>query len=134
MTKSISYNALDAAFGYVANNGNLLIVCEGAPTDYAAAIALKSNTGTMLAQIDMTAGLGNGTYDVSNGDISGRKLTVAMLQITSAQESGTADHIAIVDTVNEELLLVTTITTPAAVTANASLTLESFSDEIRDPA
>ena len=123
MAKSINDDVLDAAFDYLADNGNEMNVCSAEPTTYTQAHATY-----MLAQHALTSA----DYAKADGDTSGRKVTIAEQADISVTNSGDATHIAIVDTVNSKLLLVTTCTSQT-LTAGNTVTVPAFDDEIADP-
>lgn len=126
MAKSIHNDVLDAALDEIAT-GNEINVCSAQPTTYA-----EAHTTYMLAQHAMTIGDGSGDYTVGDGDASGRKVAVTQQADITITNSGTATHVAIVDTATSTLLLVTTCTAQA-LTAGNTVTIPTFDDEIADP-
>tara|TARA_R110000787_G_scaffold8948_22_gene31054 strand:- start:46 stop:438 length:393 start_codon:yes stop_codon:yes gene_type:complete len=110
--------------------GDLITLCEGQPVSYAEAVGLKSAAGKRLGGNALTPGDGNGDFTLADGDVSGRKITVEE-QTGTVAESGAADHVAIVDTVTSELLLVTTMASQAVVGGN-DYTIAAFDYEIPD--
>lgn len=126
MAKSIHDDVLDAALDVIAT-GNEIVVCSAQPTTYA-----EAHTTYMLVTHVMTAGDGNGDYTIGNGDASGRKVAVTQQANITITNSGTATHVAITDTGNSKLLLVTTCTSQA-LTAGNTVTIPTFDDEIADP-
>lgn len=130
MARSCHNDVLDALANYLKTNGNKMTVCEGEPTTYEHANSPKG-TGTGKALADVALAGGDYTLD---DDVSGRKVTIAEKADVLIDISGTANHVAIVDTVTEKLLYVTTCTEQALV-ANASNTV-TFSDwdiNVKDP-
>ena len=123
MAKSIHDDILDAAFDELIANGNEINVCSQEPTTYA-----EAHTTYKLAQ-HVLAG---GDYSKANGDVSGRKVTVAQQADIEVLANGTATHIAITDTINSTLLLVTTCTSQVLTDGN-TVTIPAFDDEIADP-
>lgn len=123
MAKSIHDDVLDAALEYLEENGDEINVCSAQPTTYA-----EAHTTYMLAQHTLT------TADsvVANGDSSGRKITWSQQADITITNSGTATHVAVVDTGNSKLLLVTTCTSQALTSGN-TVTIPTFDDEIADP-
>lgn len=107
---------------------NRLAVCTTEPTTYA-----EANATYMLALVTVT-----GTdFTLANGDGAGttpRKVTVGAKTGTVISTSGTATHVALIDTANSVLLEVTTCTSQA-LTANGSNTVNtpSFKIEIGAP-
>jgi len=123
MGKSIHNDVLDAALSYIENNCDELDVCSTEPTTFA-----EAHTTYMLAQHAMTSG----DFTVGEGDSNGRKVAVAEQANITITNSGTAQHIALVDTVNSKLLLVTTCDSQALTSGN-TVTVPTFDDEIADP-
>lgn len=104
---------------------NEMTVCNAQPTTYA-----EAHTTYKLADVSMA-----GTdFTLANGDVSGRKLTVAAKSAVLIDTSDTATHVALTDTVNSVLLYVTTCTSQA-LTANGSNTVSfpTWDIEILDP-
>ena len=62
-------------------------LCSQAPATYD-----EAATTYNLASITLTAGAGNGDWSKANGDVSGRKLTLAEQTGTGAAD-GTANHV-----------------------------------------
>jgi len=124
MAKSIHDDVLDAALEYLEVNGDEFNVCSAQPTTYT-----EAHTTYMLAQHSAT------TADsiVADGDSSGRKITWSQQADITITNSGTATHVAIADTGNSKLLLVTTCTSQALTSGN-TVTIPTFDDEIADPA
>jgi hypothetical protein len=105
--------------------GNELRICAGQPTSFA------DSTTRRLGSIAMTPGTGGGDYSLANGDVNGRKVTVAAQTGIAVATTGTADHVAIVDTVNSRLLHATTMpsqTVTAGNTANTAAWDAEFGD------
>ena len=129
MAKYVNDLIMNEGVEYLETNGNLLVLCEGEPASYADATADKGSGGKALGEIvidsaDMT---------VADGTVSGRKITVAQQTGITVDVTGDCDHIAIVDTVGEDLLLVTTCAQQSLTAAN-TVTVNAFKDEIADAA
>lgn len=126
MPKFAHDDMMDAALNLVKNNANKLVICSSYPTTYT-----EANATYMLANQAMTSG----DYALANGDTSGRKLTVAAKSGIVIANSGTATHVAVIDTVNSKIYLVTTCTSQA-LTANGTNTVgtPAWKDEIADAA
>ena len=124
MAKSVHDDVLDGAFD-VLDQANLMIACSAQPTSRTEAV-----TTYALADVAMTV---NTDYTKANGDVSGRKVTVAAKSTVLIDVSGTATHVALVD--GTRLLYVTTCTTQA-LTANGTNTVNfpAWDIEIADPA
>jgi hypothetical protein len=89
-----------------------LIVCSGQPANHAGIAAVA------LADVTLTPGVGNGDFAVSNGDTSGRKLTVAAQNGVTVDNTGNATHIVLAVSGTSTLLHVTTCTTQTLTEAN----------------
>lgn len=125
MSKSVHDDVLDAALNYIKNNGNRLTICSQAPTTYTEATSTYK-----LADVDISSSDYTGP---ANGDSSGRKLTVNAQSGITVDTSGTATHVAIVDTTDSKLLLVTEISNSQSLTAGNTCSTSAFDDEIADP-
>lgn len=123
MAKYINPNLLDLVFNDIRTNANKMVVCSQQPTDFTSANATYALTSIAMASTD---------YTLANGDTSGRKITVAAKSAVPVTTSGTATHVALVDTVNSILKFVTT-TTSTAVAAGGTVDIGSFKDEIQAP-
>jgi len=123
MAKTVHDDVLDGAFD-VLDQANLMIACSAQPTSRTEAV-----TTYALADVAMTV---NTDYTKANGDVSGRKVTIAAKSTVLIDTSGTATHVALVD--GTRLLYVTTCTSQA-LTANASNTVNfpAWEIEIADP-
>lgn len=123
MAKKIDDSVLDAAIDKLAT-ATRLTVLSAEPANFAGIAAV------MLADVVMTAGIGNGDYTKANGDTNGRKLTVAQQAAIPIDASGTATHIAYDD--GATLLGVTTCTSQA-LTAGGTVTVPAHDWEWADP-
>lgn len=121
MAKSVHNDVLDGAFD-VLDQADLMTVCSSEPTTRTEAI-----TTFKLADIAMTP---NTDFTKADGDVSGRKCTVAAKSGVTVDSSGTATHVALVD--GTRLLYVTTCTSQALTAAN-TVNFPSWKVEIADP-
>ena len=133
MAKSMSHRALDAAFAYIAEHADTLVLCAGAPANVAEALSPAREGGRMLGLAELLPGLGNGDFQVLPGVRSGRRLAVSAREDVTVLASGCADHLAVVGRGSGELLIVTALAEPCEVIEAGTVTLEGFSDEIADP-
>lgn len=124
MAKSVHNDVLDAALDEIAEAVTLTI-CSAEPTSRTEAV-----TTYALADVTLTAGDGNGDYTITDGDASGRKLTVAEQADIDIDTSGTATHVALCD--GSRLLYVTTCTSQA-LTDTGTVTVPAWDIEIADP-
>jgi len=125
MGKKVDDSVIDAALNEIKNKCTLMTACSGEPLNFAAA-----NVGgaAFLADVAMTGA----DFTVANGDVSGRKVAVASKAGVTVDNTGTADHVALLDTVNSTLLYVTTCTS-LGLTSGSTLTLGAWDVEIADP-
>lgn len=121
MAKSVHNDILDGAFD-VLDQADLMTVCAGQPTTRTEAI-----TTFKLADIAMTP---NTDFTKADGDVSGRKVTVAAKSGVTVDTTGTADHVALVD--GTRLLYVTTCTSQGLTAAN-TVNFPAWKVEIADP-
>lgn len=121
MAKSVNDLVLDGAFA-VLDDATIMTVCSQEPTTRAQAV-----TTYALADVAMTPGT---DFTKANGDVSGRKCTVAAKNAVPVDASGTATHIALCDGTN--LLYVTTCTSQA-LTAGNTVNFPAWKVEIADP-
>lgn len=121
MPKSVHNDVLDGAFD-VLDQADLMTVCSAEPTTRTEAV-----TTFKLADIAMTP---NTDYTKADGDVSGRKVTVAAKSGVTVDSSGTATHVALVDATR--LLYVTTCTSQALTAAN-TVNFPAWAVEILDP-
>lgn len=125
MTKFAPDTTLDAFLDYIAESDKLT-VCSTQPTSYAEA------TGTyMLAEVELTAGDGNGDYVIAD-DTSGRKLTVAQQLALAIVASADAEHVALSKVGDTTLRYVTTCTLQALV-SGGTVDVPSWKINLQDP-
>ncbi len=101
MSKYVNHEVMDVALNDIANNGNMLHLVSQAPAAYAD-VATYS-----LGAVALVTGDGNGDYTVQNGQVSGRRLTLAQKAVPGSA-NGVANHAVVVDTVNQTILAITT--------------------------
>jgi hypothetical protein len=100
-----------------------MYVCSAEPANYAGIAAVT------LASTTLTAGDGNGDYTIGEGDVSGRKVTVAQQADISITGNGDADHIVLADGTN----LWATTCASQTLTSGGTVTVNAFDVEIADP-
>lgn len=122
MAKLLADAALDLALNLVKNNCNLMVACSQQPTTYTQAVSTYA-----LASVAMTTG----NYTLGDGDVDGRKLTTAAKNTVAVTASGTITHVALVDTTNSILYVVTT-TTSQAVTAGNTIDFPAWALALAD--
>lgn len=123
MAKWLADATLDLILDLV-DDGNNVTVCSAQPANYAGIAAVA------LATVVVTAGAGGGDWTKGDGDVSGRKLTLAQQADIPIDTSGTATHIAVDD--GATLLFVTTCTSQA-LTDTGTVTIPTFDLEVADP-
>lgn len=122
--KKIHNDVLDSALNELATATNLTFT-SAEPANYAgvAAVTLVSTT--------LTAGTAGADYAIADGDVSGRKLTVAaQTGMTVPPVGGTVTHACLDDGVT---LQGCTTVTPQAVTEGQTWDSPAFDFEIQDP-
>ena len=134
MVKSMTASALDAALDYIAARADVMALCAGAPASAGEATALVGAGGRALATVVLTEGAGGEDFTLGNGIVSGRRLVVSAKSAVPVAESGTIDHVALVDTGAGELLVVTELTETESVTAGEIISVKAFGSEIQAPA
>lgn len=105
---------LDQGLDYLVTNGTRIDICSAEPTSYTEATA--------------TYTLGNSTVttgDETDGDASGRKVTVAAITSGSVTASGTAAYWALTDGTSE-FLASGILASSQPVTADASFTMSAL--------
>ncbi len=122
MAKLLADAALDLALNLIKNNCNLMVACSQQPTTYTQATSTYA-----LASVSMTSG----NYTLADGDVDGRKLTTAAKNTVAVTASGTITHVALVDTTNSVLYIVTT-TTSQAVTAGNTIDFPAWAIALAD--
>lgn len=127
MAKWSNDSGLDAALSWFADC-DVLHLCKSQPATYA---ALASAT---IGSVSMTPGVGNGDFNLSDGDVSGRKLTVGVQDITAAtaSDAGSSLHVAIANTTDTTLRYVTVVAAQP-ITSGNPVQVGSWKIEIADP-
>jgi len=120
MAKSLDNTVIDAALTVVAGSTNIT-VCSADPVNFAgiAAVALATTT------------LAGGDFTIADGDVSGRKLTIAEQATVTIDATGTATHLAHDDGAT---LLALTTTTSLSLTSGGTVDIPLHKLEIADPA
>jgi len=120
MAKSVHNDVLDAALNEIAT-ATIMTACSAEPTNRTEAV-------TTYALADVT--MSGGDYTNADGDVSGRKVTVAQKTGVTIDTSGTANHVALCDAT---VLLYVTTCTSQALTASNTMTFNAWDIEIADP-
>lgn len=123
MAKSVHNDVLDGALNIIKNNCTRMVACSTEPTNFTEANATYALADVTMASTDFT---------VADGDVSGRKVTVAAKTGVLVDASGTYAHVALLDVSNSKLLYVTTGTSQA-LTAGNTVDFPAWDIEIADP-
>ena len=94
MAKLAHDDVLDGALDIIRNNCTRMVACSAQPTTYT-----EGNATYALADITVDSS----DFTKANGDVSGRKLTVAAQSGVTVDTSGDATHIALLDVSNSKL-------------------------------
>lgn len=122
MAKATPDDVLDAMADEIIANADTLYVCSDQPANFAGIAA--------VALADVT--IDSGDFSKANGDVSGRKVTVAQQSAVPIDSTGEADHIVLADVANSRLLYVTTCTAQN-LTAGGTVTVPAWDIEVADP-
>lgn len=105
-----------------------MYVCSGQPTDYADIANVD-----LIGPITLTPGDGGGDFTIADGDVSGRKITVAAQNGASVATSGSATHIVLATGGATDLLRYITTCAAQSVTAGNTANVGSWTVTIPDP-
>jgi hypothetical protein len=124
MPKTAPDAVMDAALDYI-DQADVLRVCstlDATPT-HAEIVAATLASVAITPDTDFTK---------ANGDVSGRKVTVAAKSGVSVTATGTADHIALTTTSGSVVRYVTTCTSQGLTSGN-TVNIPAWDIEIADP-
>lgn len=121
MAKATPDAILDAMADAIIAAATTLHVCSGQPANFAGIAAVA------LADV----AIDSGDFTKANGDVSGRKVTVAQQSAVDIDVSGTATHIALA---SGSVLLYVTTCTSQALTDTGTVTIPAWDIEVADPA
>ena len=120
MGKAVHDNVLDAMLDKIAT-ATLLTVCSAQPTTLA-----EATTTYKLADVAVDAS----DFTKANGDVSGRKVTIAQQTAVPIDTTGTATHVALTD---GSILLEVTTCTSQSLTSGGTVTVPAWDIEVADP-
>lgn len=123
MAKAAPDIVLDAPADVI-DQSDKMIACSAQPTTFA-----EANATFALADAAMTP---DTDYTKADGDVSGRKVTMAAKNGVTVDTSGTATHVALVRTADSSLRYVTTCTSQALTSGN-TVNFPAWKVETRDP-
>lgn len=120
MAKWTNDSVLDTFLDKVAT-GTIMTICSAQPTTRTEAVTTYKIADVVIDSSDFTK---------DDGDVSGRKVTIATQENLDVDATETATHVAIADGTN--LLYVTTCT-PQVLTSGNKVTTPAWAIEISDP-
>lgn len=122
MGKAAPDATIDAMFDYI-DQSNIIHICSAEPANYAGIAAVSLASGALTPDTDFTK---------ANGDVSGRKVTVAAKTGISIGTSGSATHVVLARSTDSSLRYVTTCTSQA-LTSGGTVNTPAFKIEVADP-
>ena len=125
MAKYIHPDVHDKGLQEIVDNCDKQVALTAFTSTYATA-----NGANKLAEVAVAPG----DFTLANGDVSGRKVTVAQKTGGTITAEGNPTNIAWLDTVNSRVLMVTEETTTQTLYVGNPVTFPSVSYESRDPA
>jgi hypothetical protein len=96
MAGFVSNDVMDVMLQYVKDNGDTINLCSTLPTTF-----IEATSTYMLAQGALT----NADYTLADGDVSGRKVTLAAQSGLVVSVQGTTAYAAITDSIGSDLLI-----------------------------
>lgn len=123
MAKQAPDITIDSMFDFV-DQCNIVHVCSAEPANFAGIAAVSLASVAMVPDTDFTK---------ANGNVSGRKVTMAAKNTVSVAVTGTATHIALARTTDSTLRYVTTCTSQALTSGN-TVNIPAWEIEVADPA
>ena len=125
MARSQNDSMLDAALQFVIDNSDkIFILASGVhPMTYASAKAHSLASAAIASTI----------FSIADGDVSGRKLTVAIVSSISVTTTGSVTHTMLVNASASSVTYLTE-TSAQALTAGNSLNTQAWDIEIEDSA
>ena len=125
MAKYVDDSIQDVALNEIKNNCNKMTVCSAQPSSYA-----EANNGGSVFLGDVT--MASADFNITDDDVSGRKCAVGQKKEVNVDVTGTATHVALLDTAASRLLIVMT-SPPLDLTSGSSLTFAAWGFNITDP-
>jgi hypothetical protein len=105
-----------------------MYVCSAQPTNYA-----DIANSDLVGPITLTPGAGGGDFTYADGDVSGRKVTVAVQNGASVIASGTASHVVLATGGATDLIRYITTCTPQALPSGNTANVGAWKVEVEDP-
>lgn len=129
MPKSVPDAVLDAALDVIAL-ADELYVTDDAPSNYA---DLGVGATILVGPVSLTPGDGNGDFTIGDGDVSGRKITVAAQNGASVVATGTSGHVVLATGGSTDLIRYITTCPAQSLTSGNTANIGSWEVEIADP-
>lgn len=123
MGKMADNSVLDAPLDFLANNTERAVVCSAEPANFAGVAAVALADYAVIP----------GDFTKADGDVSGRKTTLAAKAAVPVDTGGTATHLALVDDTNSILRYVSTTASQAISGGGGTVDVGALEVEFRDP-
>ena len=121
---TVGNRVFDAGLNALDQEANRVDICSQEPASYAEATSTYTLGNTTSISISAP----------TDGDTSGRKVTVSAISGASVTGSGSATHFAITDTTNSRLLITGALSSGGqTVTSGNTFALNALDIEIPDP-
>lgn len=131
MSKWVHDLVMDAQLDYIIANADRLCLCSAQPADYTeATTTYDGSAGKYKLAIHTLTG---GDFTKDDGDTSGRKVTIAAQAGVDGDATAFGNFIALCDSSNSRLLVVTTCTTQSCTLGDV-INFPAWDYEIIDPA
>lgn len=124
MTKWVHNDVFGKGLEEIKNNATRLVVLS----QVSATPAYSDLTSYKLAEYTINSD----AMTIEDGDVSGRKITIAAQSGGTVDANGTATHVALADA--SRVLLVTEVEPDQVLTAGNPIETPAFNYEMRDPA
>lgn len=121
---TLSNRVYDNGLTVLDTEANRVDICSAEPTTYTGATSTSTLGNTTSISVSAP----------TDGDTSGRKVTLAAITGGNVTATGTATHFAITDTTNSRLLATGSLSSSQAVTSGNTFSLTAVDIEIPDPA
>lgn len=117
--------ALDQALQYIIDQSDTIFILSTASAN----ITFDQAASVTLASVAIASTV----FSISNGLVNGRRATVAIVSGVSVTNTGTANHVMLVNASASTITYVTEASAQA-LTAGNSLNTSAWNIELRDPA
>lgn len=126
MAKFVKDSSIDALLDDIADTCDLISIISDA--------SLPANHGaaTVLAEVAVTPGDGNGDFTIADGAVDGRKMTITEQADIVITATGTALHVILSD--GTDIYHMTSCTSQALVDNDSNtVTIPAYTHTVRDP-